>query len=411
MDFNKCTLIKVLSSFVLPLCFTCLIPSAAFSSSLNLEWKAEFGGKKVETGTVTIPAVDGGFLLVGEAESEYLKGNGKKDIYVVKMNATGLETWEKYYGGYGDDIGTFVRATSDGGYIIGGSSRSNWNDNRNMLLVKISAEGKLQWKKEYPAEPNLTSEGLNDDEIIYIREEADGYTILGNKKSTDTIGGDIFLIKVNGQGGVEWRKTIGGREDEKAVSLQDTPDGGYLIVGYGALSSETGYDIYLSKTDSHGKVEWSKSLGGKGWDISTVTAPTSDGGYLIGGQSSSGNDGLFSGYLAKVNSEGNLLWQQVMPAYVCTLIETIVPTDKGIELTGWLESGTGYDFVRILTDETGVISSTDLINNEQWSKPFAVTAVDKGAYIVTGYVVDKPGYRYWLNKQEQAYVAKIKFAK
>ncbi|MBC9784958.1 hypothetical protein H1S01_10590 [Heliobacterium chlorum] len=402
--FNRKSSIVIILTYITSLAF---FPSIAVAYGLSMDWEKEIGGKMVERATAALPIAEGGFLLVGEKETEYMKGNGKKDVFVVKTNPSGDKMWEKYYGGYGDDIGTCVSPTLDGGFIIGGTSRSNWEDHRNAFVIKISSDGLLQWKRDYPPDDQEDSQNLTDDEIICIHEVNDGYVVLGNKKTTDHDGGDIFVIKTNSQGGVLWRKTLSSNVDEKAIDLLLMPDGGYFIVG-SQFSSGNGYDVVLYKMNQQGTMEWSKSFGGIGWDIPSAVVQTKEGHYIISGKSSSRSDGVFGGYLAKIDSAGNLLWQRIFAPDEVTMITSVIPKkDGGFQTAGWIESEARYDLVIMETDSTGAIQSRATMHNDKWSSPFPLSPTGDSSYVIAGYSVEKPGWKYWIDKNEQAYIAKI----
>jgi hypothetical protein len=277
----------------------------------NEEWNKTFGGPGYDNGQSVQETSDDGYILVGRTESY---GAGC-DLWLIKTDSEGNEKWSKTFGGSGFDGGWSVQETKDDGYIIVGETASYGAGNFDLWLIKTDSSGNEIWNK--------TSGGPLVDWGNTVHETRDGgYIIVGETESYGAGGLDIWLIKTDPEGNEEWNRTFGGPNSDGCRSVIETRDAGYIIAG-GTLSyGAGGSDLWVIKTDSGGKVEWNRTfgepeqdigpLGGElGYDQGLAAQQTSDGGYIIAGYTTS--YGAFPGdlWLIKTNSEGVLKWDMV----------------------------------------------------------------------------------------------------
>ncbi len=226
-------------------------------------------------------------------------------ISFSSLNAQYSIQWERCYGGSSDDMVYSIKNTMDAGYIIAGETWSNNGDitsnhgGADLLLLKIDGNGNVQWEKSLG--------GSNTDGARSVIESSDsgyvaiGYTYSNNGDVTSNHGTrDAWITKTNHLGLLQWQKSIGGSVDDNLVSLQQTSDFGYIAAGYsssndGDVSGNHGYaDCWVVKLDSSGNIIWQKSFGGSNADWAQSIICTSDGGYLFCGFTSS-NDGDVNG--------------------------------------------------------------------------------------------------------------------
>jgi len=259
-------------------------------------WTKTFGGTYYDWGLSVQQTTDDGFITIAYTESF---GNGGGDAYLIKTDGSGNEEWSKTFGGILGDGGNFVQQTIDGGYIITGETESFGNGGGNdVYLIKTDGIGNEEWTKTFG--------GLDDDEGYCVQQTTDGgYVICGGKYPVGNE--DIYLIKTDGNGNEEWIKTFGGTYDDYGHSVKQTTDGGYIINGYTSSFGNGNTDVYLIKTDGNGIEQWSKTFGGTGYDEGRRSVQqTTDGGYiLIGGTESFGN-GDEDVYLIKTDGNGNI---------------------------------------------------------------------------------------------------------
>jgi hypothetical protein len=188
-------------------CFTALplllLAAISVAQAPSLLWHQTYGGPDTDRAYSLDLTSGGGFVLTGTTQSY---GAGYYDVYLVKVTSLGIMQWDRTFGGSGEDYGYSVVQTSDGGYAIAGYTES------------------------FGA---------------------------GNK--------DVYLIKTDQNGNLQWEMTFGGSDDDIGESLLQTPDGGYIIAGathsYGGM-----WDVFVVRTDSEGTLEWQQTYGGGGTD-------------------------------------------------------------------------------------------------------------------------------------------------
>ena len=257
----------------------------------------KFGGSKSDESFDIGLTQDGGYIICGYTES---MGAGNKDVYLIKTDANGTLRWEKTYGKGNNDVGTSVQQTTDGGFIICGSTGIGTStvSNDNVFLIKTKTNGDTLWTKNYGGEGN--------DYGSSVQQTKDGgYIICGGTYSKGYGSLDIYLIKTKADGTFLWDKTFGGANIDSGSSVQQTSDGGYIICG-GTYSLGSGaLDVYLVKTDSSGELQWQKTFGGTNFDDGFSVQQTSDGGYIICGYTYSSGAGQSDFYLIKTDKDGN----------------------------------------------------------------------------------------------------------
>jgi len=277
-------------------------------ASGNLQVTKTIGGPKNEEGNSLIQTSDGGYAIAGYTESF---GAGQLDVYVIKLDANGNLQWTKTIGGPGGEIGHSLIQTSDGGYAIAGYTYFFGAGEWDVYVVKLDANGNLQWTK--------TIGGPEDEEGYSLIQTSDGgYAIAGYTYSFGAGKEDIYVVKLDANGNLQWTKTIGGPESDWSSSLIQTSDGGYAIAGYTKSFSVGGADVYVVKLDANGNLQWTKTIGGPASEIGYSLIQTSDGGYAITGTTSSDELAAYFGpaeadiYVVKLDANGNLQWTKTI---------------------------------------------------------------------------------------------------
>jgi len=281
-------------SFGVPLSALFLVK---LDSSGNLSWAKTIGGSNAEDYFSVQQTSDGGYIV---AAHTYSFGAGSADLFLVKLDSSGNLSWAKTIGGVDEEMihsVDSVQQTSDGGYIVGGRTRSFGAGDYDLFLVKLDSSGNLSWAK--------TIGGSNREGYCSVQQTSDGGYIVGGETSGFGAGGwDFLLVKLDSSGNLSWARTIGGSSNEFYESIQQTSDGGYIAIGdtysFGAGSA----DLFLVKLDSSGNLSWAKTIGGGGSENGLSVQQTSDGGYIMPGYTSSfgaGGDSL----LVKLDSSGD----------------------------------------------------------------------------------------------------------
>jgi PKD repeat protein len=266
-------------------------------------WNKTYGGKYFEEGDVPLQTADGGFVIAGATMSY---GNGSNDFWLVRMDASGNELWNKTYGGAKNDAANSLIQTSDGGYVLTGSTESFGNGDNDFYMVKTDAEGNLQWSKTFG--------GAKYDSCGDVQQTSDGgYILTGSTCSFGVIGFDgngnpvqnVYLIKTDASGNAVWSKTYGGVERECGFSVRQTNDGGYIVSGRMTENTDDlsswQEDLYLLKTDANGYELWNSTFAsGDKYEEGGTIWLTNDGGYVVSGSSESYGNGSYDFYLVKL---------------------------------------------------------------------------------------------------------------
>ncbi len=286
---------------------------------------------------------DGGYVFVASAESS---GTRPAGIWFIKTDANGETLWTRTYAGeYGPSM---VEQTADGGYVISGNTSYFSPGGADVLLIKSDSNGGLMWTSTWG--------GAGDDVGNSVQQTADGgYIIAANTMSFGAGSQDVWLIKTDSMGDTLWTRTFGGDSFEYAGSANQTPDGGYIVVGATTTPSDSPA-VYLIKTDASGDTLWTRTFAGRGWTAGQSGALTRDGGYVIVGFCGSG---LPDVYLAKTDSNGDTLWTRSFGGSDFDLGLRVQQTaDSGYVIVGETYSfGAGEaDFYLIKTDENGNVA-------------------------------------------------------
>ncbi|MBL0339697.1 MAG: T9SS type A sorting domain-containing protein [Bacteroidetes bacterium] len=300
-------------------------------------------------------------------------------IYICHANAQ--ITFQKAYGGTAMDNGNCVRQTFDGGYIITGTTTSFGSGGRDVLVIKTDVYGDTTWTKTFG--------GATDNEYGYcVQQTSDsGYVVSGVASSFADIAGDVYLIKLTASGDTSWTRTYGGSGYEWGAFVQQTSDGGYIVTGQTPAFGAGGFDAFLLKTDASGNVSWSKSYGGSGLEIGSAVQQTSDDGYILSGQIDSYGAGAGDFYLLKTDNAGNVMWSkaygEIGEEAAVTVKQT---TDGGFVLAGSSETtGTlGKDMCLIKTDSIGTLQWSKLYGGSLIDECYEVIQADDGGYVMCG---------------------------
>jgi hypothetical protein len=318
---------------------------------------------------------DGGYILAGYTSSFGAGG----DILLIRTDANGNIIWAKTYGGTNDDYASSVQQTSDGGYIVAGFTSSFGASLSDVFLVKTDASGNVQWAKTYG--------GTNYDLAYSVQQTSGGGYIVAGLTRSFGAGGDILLIKTDANGNIIWAKTYGGTNDDWAYSVQQTSDGGYIVAGWTYSFGAGSDDILLIKTDANGDVQWAKTYGGTDSDFAYSVQQTSDGGYIVAGLTRSLGAGLDDILLIKTDANGNIQWAKTYGGTNDDLASSVQQTSGGGYIVAGLTRSFGAGYLDIF------LIKTDANGNIIWAKTYGGTSRDEassvqqnsdGGYIVAG---------------------------
>jgi hypothetical protein len=259
----------------------------------NIEWNRILSGIRNEDDPYVQPTTDGGYIIICASNSF---GSGRYDFWLIKTDENGIIEWNKTFGGYHDDNGKTVQQTSDGGYILGGSTKSFGSGKYDFWLIKTDEKGNELWNKTYGAE--------KDENIWSIQQTRDkGIIISGCTSSYGNGGYDFWLLKTDEQGNELWNQTFGGINDDYSSFVRQTNDNGYILIGQTYSYGRGKNDIWLIKTNCNGSIYWEKTYGGINSDYGWCVDQTSDYGYIFTGCTNSFNNESFDLWLVKTPSD------------------------------------------------------------------------------------------------------------
>ena len=309
-------------------------------------WAKTYGGTSNDAGNSVQQTADGGYIVAGYTNSF---GQGGDDVYLIKTNAAGDTAWTRTCGGAGNDEGYSVQQTSDGGYVVAGTTLSFGAGFRDVYLIKMNASGDTVWTRTYG--------GANDEHGYSVQQTSDGgYVIAGGTDSHGAGGYDVYLVKTKSNGDTLWTRTYGGTGDDEGRSVRQTSDGGYIVAGY-TKSFDAGSDeLYLIKTNASGDTLWTRTYNGSGVDRGTSVWQTSDGGYVISGWAYTVNPSYSLVLLIKTSSSGDTLWTRYYGGGGEQQANCVQQTsDGGYVLAGFTNSfgAGGFDVYLIKTDANG----------------------------------------------------------
>ena len=414
-----------------------LVAAYAQHGCFEIDWAYNYGGSQRDWGNDIALTDDGGYIVSGYSRSSNLDvggNNGDWDFWVIRLDEEGQMLWETNLGGSINDEATSVEQTSDGGFVVAGSTYSNDgnvafnNGDEDFWVTKLSANGNLQWERSYG--------GSDVDRAEAIRQTPDGgYVVAGFSASQngdvgDNYGNfDCWVIRLDSNGNLLWEKNYGGSGADWAYELDLTNDGGYIFAGSTIsddddVSDNNGfYDYWVVKIDDSGNLLWENNFGGAGEDRAYAVYTTANGDYLVGGSSYSnnfdvsGNNGGSDFWVLRLDNNGALLWERNLGGmgseWAWGLDATI---DDGLVVCGRTNTGNGsgdvsgtnggIDFWLVKLDSDGQLEWENTYGGSSNEVPYSVTQTPDEGFVLAGYsqssdgdVVDNYGdWDYWVLK-------------
>src|SRR3989304_6773036 len=292
----------------------------------------------------------------------------------------GQTTFQKTFGGTNDDNAWDICMTNDSGYVMVGYTWSFGTPD--VYLIKVNSGGSIQWTKTYG--------GTNIDAGGAVRQTSDsGFIIAGFSRSYSSGDYDAYLIKTYWVGNVLWKRLYGGVGQDGASSVEQTGDGGYILAGYTYSNSFGINDVFLIKTDMNGDTLWTRTYGGILGDPVFCVHHTVDGGYILAGWSQSyglGNNG--QACLLKIDANADTVWTKTYGGPFTDAFNHVLETpDNGYLATGYTNSssGGGSDIFVVRTNTLG-----DTLWMKTYGTPFREEQSEKieftsdGGYVITG---------------------------
>lgn len=308
------------------------MPFFGFSQKDTIAHLYTFGSLANDLGEDISATSDGGFIVVGSTASS---GDGNTDVYLLKIDSLCNKEWSWALGGLNNDWGYAVRQTYDNGYIIAATSNSFGNGGYDAMLIKRDSFGNYEWQKTY---------GGNDWDFAYdvVQTFDSGYVFCGETYNNTNGYSDVYVVKTNSIGDTVWTRTVGGTLIDKGNALIQTSDSNIVVAGLkNTLSDST--QAYVLKFDKNGDLLWDSVYGGIGYEKLTDVIELQSGKYAFTGTSNSysvSND--LDHYYLKVDTSGILLSFSTLPSGLNTNDEesnTLLQLQDGrILMTGYTKT-------------------------------------------------------------------------
>jgi len=354
-------------------------------SEAAVNWARAYGGSESDYFDSLQQTTDGGYVFAGSTRSFGAEWN---DAWVVKLDSNGQVNWSKRYGGTDSsdwDGFSSIRQTTDGGYIVAGETWSFGAGSTDAWVMKLDGSGNLIWEKTYG--------GNRGDQADCVRPTSDGGFIVAGSTWSFGTSKEIWILKLHGNGVIQWQKTYGGTDGEEDALVEQTSDGGYIVAAR-TWSFGAGYvDIWFLKLDASGNVVWERTYGGGGWDEVNTIRQTSDNGYIIAGYTGSfgPGPGENNAWLIKLDQNGILSWQKTYGGhtnYESSYAHGLdLTSDGNFIVAGYTEAfGAGWSDIWVLRlNSLGQILWEKRYGMDDDSDPaYFIQQTNDGGYMVAG---------------------------
>jgi hypothetical protein len=391
------------------------------NSSVTIERISTFGGTRNESAQSVTKTSDGGYAVLGYAQSMDGDITDKQDesysFWVLKFDAANQLQWSKTHGGTNDDRGNKIIQTTDGGFAILGYTNSNDQDVsnnaglRDYWIAKLDASGNLTWQNSFGYS------GL-DSGISMVQTNDNGYMLVGvldvtasggegnsRNSSERHAGGDYWAIKLNDGGQKEWSRYYGGFFTDTPSDVIQTQDNGFIIVGTSDsedvdISNNKGtYDFWVLKIDSSGTILWEKNFGGTEIDEAESIVASGDGNFIIAGETRSmdvdvsQNNGAADVWIIKISHSGELIWEKNFGGSSFDVSRSVRKTqDNGFLISGSSRSSDGdvdinmgqNDAWFLKIDSNGALQWQKSIGGSNIDFAYDATQLNDGSFVIVG---------------------------
>lgn len=382
---------RLLHLFLTPTLSVCSVVgiTTLLHAQPTVQWNKSLGGTNDDIAYAVARTDDYGYVVAGKVASidgdvHAVTGGGSS--WIAKLNPDGDTVWTRSIGGDGAKA---VVQTSDGGYVVAGNAISSSID---MWVAKLNSDGGTVWTNSFG--------GGNEDGARSIIQTTDhGYIVAGYTLSNAGDGAgnhglsDFLVIKLNSDGDRVWSRTLGGNYTDDAWSVTGTEDGGCVVAGetysndgdvQGNHDATHQYpDFWIVKLKSDGSADWTKTLGGSGYDQALSIVHASDGGYVVVGQTYStdgdvhGNHGDADFWVTKLSSSGDTEWMRTLGGSGSDVASSIIQTTDGSYVVA------GFTYSLTTQTDTSYVANGDVLGNHGQSDYWIVKLNSNGGTVWT----------------------------
>jgi hypothetical protein len=338
-------------------------------------WVRTMGGWEDDVPYSLAVTADGGFIVAGDTQSY---GAGSADFWVVKLDDQGSLQWDNAYGGAGLEECRGILQTADGGYVAAGMTESfGVGEGGAIWALKLDPAGAVEWQKTYAGGGGSA----------LAAGQGGGFVLGGTTPGFGADGTDAWVVKIDDSGNVEWQQRYGGFQNDVLYSIKPTSDGGYVFAGWTSSSGAGWADFWVTKLDGSGNVTWSKAYGGADGDDARYIAEVPAGGFIVSGWTVSFGAGNADLWLMKLDASGNPEWQNTYGGADDERGFGVAPaSDGGFTVAGRTASfGAGNaDMWALKLDASGSPQWQKTIGSTYDEEARVVLELDGGRFIITG---------------------------
>lgn len=360
------------------------VQAAAVAGERWATWARAYGGRMGDQALDVVPAPDGGYAVAGWTQSF---GAGGIDGWIVRVDEEGNVAWQRTLGGAGGEMFHALAATADGEFLLAGWTTSFGSQGVDGWLVKLNGDGSVAWQRTYG--------GARDDYFYSVQQSSDGgFVVGGSTASFDAAGMDAWLLKLDADGSVMWARRLGSGRDDTIREVSFAADGGIVVAGaWDELSGDLpgtyrASDAFVAKFSPDGRETWSRVIGEAGVERLLSAAYSLDGGAIVAGWTSSFGAGREDAWLAKLDENGSVEWERTYggPWTDIGWAVQALP-DGGFAVAGWSRS------VSLGQDMDGWLMKVDARGNVVWVRSyglarddqlFAMRAAPDGGFVLAG---------------------------
>jgi hypothetical protein len=331
-------------------------------------WSYTFGGTNNEYGEFLLPTSDGGYIVAGSTRSY---GSGEDDFWVIKVDANVHVLWQKTFGGYNFEYLYWIEETNDGGYVFTGSISSYSSGGYDAWVIKMNKNGIVEWQKAYGTI-------INDYPWQVHQLKNGGYIVSAKYGYVDCTNCQIMVLRLDSSGNLLWNKIMGNAPWNEVTAIRQTDDEGFIVTGNVTNFGKGRYDFWIAKLNASGTIEWQKAYGGPQDDLVNSIIQTNDGGYLLAGKTKSFGAGGFDAAIIKIDKIGNIVWQKTYGGSLDDRAFSINKLESRNHDSGsYLVVGASFSFG---SSDDGWIFKINSWGNVEWSKSYGGSYSDRLYY-------------------------------
>lgn len=267
-----------------------------------------FGGPQDEHAIAGVPCRNGDYLVAGYT---YSFGEGKSDIWVMRLGRDGKEMWRAYKGGADFDWPSSIIETRDGHIVVAGHTQNATTGIKKAWVFKLDKRGNEIWSKTYGGDKTDEAEGI-------VETYDGGYAVVGYTHSFSRGSSDLWILRLDSKGTELWSKNYGGKDADEGHAIIETQDRCLVVAGFtespgkGEFEPKGKADIVVLKVDSAGAQRWVRRYGGERNENAEALALGADGAIFVAGWTASEGVGSLDGTVIKLDASGVFQWQRTI---------------------------------------------------------------------------------------------------